>query len=68
VQAGLLSYEHEGEPADFVHSRNTFHQVPDFWKVMALRRIHEILRPDGVLHLQDLVFSFPLDAVGFGIE
>lgn len=68
VQAGLLSYEHEGEPADFVHSRNTFHQVPDFWKVMALRRVHEILRPDGVLHLQDLAFSFPLDTVEGSIE
>ena len=63
VQAGMLSYEHEGEPADFVYSRNTFHQIPDFWKVMALRRIHQILRPGGVLHLQDLVFSFPLDTV-----
>jgi SAM-dependent methyltransferase len=63
VQAGLLSYEHDGDPADFVHSRNTFHQIPDFWKVMALRRIHRILRPDGVLHLQDLVFSFPLDQI-----
>jgi SAM-dependent methyltransferase len=62
VQAGLLSYDHEGEPAEFVHSRNTFHQVPDFWKVMALRKVHQILRPGGILHLQDLVFSFPLEA------
>ena len=62
VQAGLLSYDHEKEPADFVHSRNTFHQVPDFWKVMALRKVHQILRPGGILHLQDLVFSFPPEA------
>jgi SAM-dependent methyltransferase len=62
VRAGLLSYEHEGEPVGFVHSRNTFHQVPDFWKVMALRRVHQILRPGGILHLKDLVFSFPLEA------
>ena len=68
VRSGLLSYEHDGAPADFVHSRNTFHQIPDFWKVMALRRIHPILRPDGVLHLEDLVFSFPLDSVESSIE
>ncbi|MGO9341984.1 MAG: class I SAM-dependent methyltransferase [Acidimicrobiales bacterium] len=68
VQAGLLSYEHEGKPADFVHSRNTFHQVPDFWKAMALRRIHGFLRHDGILHLQDLVFSFPLEATEATIE
>jgi SAM-dependent methyltransferase len=68
VRAGMLSYEHNAAPADFVHSRNTLHQVPDFWKVMALRRVHEVLRPDGVLHLQDLVFSFPLDSVESSID
>ena len=68
VRAGLLSYEHDAAPVDFVHSRNTFHQIPDFWKVMALRRIHRVLRPDGVLHLQDLVFSFPLDSAESSIE
>ena len=68
VQAGMLSYEHEGAPADFVHSRNTLHQIPDFWKVMALRRIHQVLRPDGVLDLQDLVFSFPLASIEASIE
>lgn len=62
VRAGLLSYVHEQDPVDFVHSRNTFHQVPDFWKVMALRRVHRMLQPGGILHLQDLVFSFPLEA------
>ena len=51
-----------GRAGGIVHSRNTFHQVPDFWKVMALRKVHQILRSGGILHLQDLVFSFPLEA------
>lgn len=58
VQQGLLSYEHQGELADFVFTRNTLHHLPDFWKVVALQRIAGILRPGGILRLRDLVFSF----------
>lgn len=57
VQAGLLTYEHRGEPADFVYSRNALHHLPDFWKALALARIAAVLRPGGVLRLRDLVFS-----------
>ncbi len=63
VEAGFLSYEHEAAPADFVYSRNALHHLPDYWKAIALHRIAAVLRPDGVLRLRDLVFSFePADA------
>jgi ubiquinone/menaquinone biosynthesis C-methylase UbiE len=58
VQLGFLSYEHEGEPADFVYSRNALHHLPDFWKAIALEHIAGFLRPGGILRLRDLVFSF----------
>jgi len=58
VEAGFLSYAHEGDPADFAFCRNALHQVPDFWKGIALRRIHDVLRPGGVLRVLDLVFDF----------
>lgn len=58
VQAGFLSYEHQGEPADFVFTRNALHHLPDFWKAIALQRIAAMLRPGGVLRLHDLVYSF----------
>jgi SAM-dependent methyltransferase len=58
VPRGLLSYERQGEPADFVYTRNTLHHLPDFWKVVALQRIAAMLRPDGILRLRDLIFSF----------
>jgi len=58
VQAGFLSYMHSGERADVVYSRNALHHLPDFWKVMALHRITEMLLPGGMLRLRDLVFSF----------
>jgi ubiquinone/menaquinone biosynthesis C-methylase UbiE len=68
VQAGLLSYEHRGEPADFVYSRHALHHLPDFWKAIALRRIAAILRPGGVLRLRDIVFSCDLTSAHGTIE
>jgi ubiquinone/menaquinone biosynthesis C-methylase UbiE len=63
VQAGFLSYEHTGPPPDAVFTRNALHQLPDFWKVLALDRIAKLLRPGGVLRLHDLIFDFqPADA------
>lgn len=59
AQAGFLSYEHQGEPVDAVYTRHALHQLPDFWKVVALHRIARILRPGGVLRLRDLVYDFP---------
>lgn len=58
VQAGFLTYEHSGPPADAVFTRNTLHQLPDFWKALALDRIARLLRPGGVLRLHDLIFDF----------
>jgi SAM-dependent methyltransferase len=58
VHAGFLSYEHTGPQADFVFTRNALHQIPDFWKAIALDRIGRVLRPGGVLLLRDLVYDF----------
>jgi SAM-dependent methyltransferase len=58
VRAGFLSYDHAGPPADGVYTRNALHQIPDFWKGIALHRIAGMLRPGGVLRLRDLIFDF----------
>jgi ubiquinone/menaquinone biosynthesis C-methylase UbiE len=59
MQGGFLTYEHRGEPADFVYSRNALHHLPDFFKALALQRISSILtEAGGVLRLHDLLFSF----------
>jgi SAM-dependent methyltransferase len=63
VEGGFLSYQHRGLPVDFVYTRNALHQLPDFWKGIALQRIATSLRPGGILRLRDLVFDFdPADA------
>jgi SAM-dependent methyltransferase len=58
VEAGFLTYEHAGDPPRLVHSRNALHHLPDFWKAVALVRIHDLLAPGGVLVLRDLVYDF----------
>ena len=60
VQAGLLSYQHQGEPVDLVYSRHALHHLPDFWKAVAVHRIAAMLRPGGVFRLRDLLFSCAL--------
>ena len=58
VQQGFLTYQHQGEPVDFVFTQRTLHHLPDFWKVQALQRMAEVLKPGGVLFVRDLMFSF----------
>lgn len=58
IQAGFLSYQHQGKLADVVYSRHALHHLPDFWKVIALGRIAAMLKPGGIFFLRDLIFSF----------
>ncbi len=58
-QAGFLTYEHQGEPVDFIVTKAALHHLPDFWKMIAFLRMHSMLKPGGVFYLRDVVFSFP---------
>lgn len=58
VEAGFLTYEHDGGAPEFVYSRNALHHLPDFWKAVALARVRELLAPGGVFVLRDLVYCF----------
>lgn len=68
VQAGFLTYAHEGGLVDFVYTRNALHHLPDFWKCVALERLALTLKPGGVLRLRDIVFSCDLAEVEAVIE
>lgn len=61
VQAGFLTYEHHGEPADVVYTRYALHHLPDAWKAIALVRMRQMLRSGGLLRLWDVVYDFPAD-------
>jgi putative AdoMet-dependent methyltransferase len=56
--AGFLTYDHTGEPADAFVSVAVLHHLPDFWKLVALSRAADMLRPQGRMWLMDVVFPF----------
>jgi ubiquinone/menaquinone biosynthesis C-methylase UbiE len=58
VDAGFLSYRHQGDPVDLVYSRFALHHLPDFWKAIALQRIAGLLHRGGALRLSDVVYNF----------
>lgn len=56
--AGFLTYHHADSPVDAVVSQLTLHHIPDFWKEVALARVYQMLKPNGLLYLKDTVYSF----------
>ena len=68
VWAGFLTYEHAGEPPDFIYSRLALHQLPDAWKAIALARMRLMLRPGARLRLWDVVYDFAPDAAADRFE
>ena len=68
VQQGFLSYEHQGGQVDFIYSRHALHHIPDFWKVVALKRLATILKSGGFFVLRDLIFSCKPDEVDEIVE
>ena len=55
--AGLLSFAYQPNSYDLVVSEFTLHHLPDFWKAVALSRIHGALKPGACFFLRDIVFS-----------
>jgi ubiquinone/menaquinone biosynthesis C-methylase UbiE len=55
---GFLTYKHRPEPVDAMVSTLALHHIPDFWKLVGLRRLGQMLKTGGKLLLADVVFSF----------
>lgn len=55
--AGFLTYAHEDAPVDAVVTTFAFHHLPDFWKGIALTRIHGMLKPGGSLYIRDVIME-----------
>ncbi len=54
--AGLLSFAYQPDTYDLMVSEFTLHHLPDFWKAVALSRIHAALKPGANFYLRDIVF------------
>ncbi len=66
--AGFLSYEHNGYPLDMIVSNLALHHLPDFWKMIALKRIYKLLENGGTFYFGDVVFSFPVEEYDYKID
>lgn len=53
--AGFLTYVHEEASVDAIVTTFALHHLPDFWKGIALQRMHRLLKPGGKLFLRDVV-------------
>ena len=54
--AGLLSFAYQPNSYDLIVSEFTLHHLPDFWKAVALSRIHGALKPGANFYLRDIVY------------
>ena len=54
--AGLLSFAYRPNSYDLIVSEFTLHHLPDFWKAVAMSRIHAALKPGANFYLRDIVF------------
>lgn len=68
VAGGFLTYHHTGKPADYIFTRNALHHLPDFWKSLALARMHSMLGRDGIVQIRDLIFDFNPESTKLEIE
>jgi ubiquinone/menaquinone biosynthesis C-methylase UbiE len=68
VLGGFLTYEHASQPVNFIYSRYVLHHLPDFWKSIALARMHGLLSPSGVFRLWDVVYHFTISEAPERIE
>jgi len=54
--AGFLTYENYDEPFDVIVTQLALHHLPDYWKMIALKRIYGMLKEGGKFYLRDVVF------------
>jgi ubiquinone/menaquinone biosynthesis C-methylase UbiE len=57
IKGGFLTFEPGDEPFDAVVTQLALHHLPDFWKLIALKRINSMLKVSGRFYLRDVIYS-----------
>nr|WP_321497088.1 class I SAM-dependent methyltransferase [uncultured Methanolobus sp.] len=57
IKSGFLTYDSGETKYDAVVTQLVLHHLPDFWKLIALKNIHSMLKSGGKFFLKDVVFS-----------
>ena len=68
IEGAFLTHDQPDGSIDLVVSKFALHHLPDFWKVIALRRIARSLKPGGRFYLRDVVYSFEVDQYAVELE
>ena len=55
--SGFLNFEIENNSVAYITTTFSFHHLPDYWKGIALNRMYNMLKPEGVLYIKDVVIS-----------
>lgn len=59
--AGFLTFKEAPEQFDLVFTQLALHHLPDFWKAIALKNIHALLKEGGKFFLKDVVYPSAID-------
>lgn len=54
---GFLNYDYGYQSVDAIVTTFAFHHLPDFWKGVALSRMHRMLKPGGRLYMTDVILE-----------
>jgi 2-polyprenyl-3-methyl-5-hydroxy-6-metoxy-1,4-benzoquinol methylase len=65
---GFLSFEYTPGTFDLIVSEYALYHLPDFWKAVAIARVHNALKPGGQFFLRDVVFNFAPDGVERSVD
>jgi ubiquinone/menaquinone biosynthesis C-methylase UbiE len=60
-QGGFLTCEVAEDSIDVVVTQLVLHHLPDFWKLVALDKVFDLLKNGGRLYIYDVVFDFEID-------
>jgi len=59
--AGFLTFEQPEEQFDIIFSQLALHHLPDFWKAVALKGVHALLKNGGNFYLKDVVYPSDME-------
>lgn len=59
--AGFLTYDNTVKEFDYIYSQLALHHLPDFWKLIGLKKIYSLLKPGGKFFLMDVVYPSNID-------
>ncbi len=57
IKGSFLTFESDDGPFDALVTQLALHHLPDFWKLIALKRINSMLKVSGRFYLRDVIYS-----------